>query len=118
MKPLTGEWVEKAEGDFATASREIRVRKAPNFDAVCFHAQQCAEKTSRRFSRRRIFHLKTERETWPVSWLPASFPRGDSRSVNDHSALNAIKGSTFVARQAGTTQAAKATSSRTSETTM
>jgi HEPN domain-containing protein len=44
MKPLTGEWVEKAEGDFATASREIRVRKAPNFDAVCFHAQQCAEK--------------------------------------------------------------------------
>jgi HEPN domain-containing protein len=44
MKPLTGEWVENAEGDFATASREIRVRTAPNFDAVCFHAQQCAEK--------------------------------------------------------------------------
>jgi HEPN domain-containing protein len=44
MKPLTSEWVEKAEGDFATASREIRIRKAPNFDAVCFHAQQCAEK--------------------------------------------------------------------------
>lgn len=44
MKPLTSEWVDKAEGDFATASREIRVRKAPNFDAVCFHAQQCAEK--------------------------------------------------------------------------
>jgi HEPN domain-containing protein len=44
MKPLTSEWVEKAEGDFATASREIRARKSPNFDAVCFHAQQCAEK--------------------------------------------------------------------------
>jgi HEPN domain-containing protein len=44
MKPLTSEWVEKAEGDFATAKREIRVRKTPNFDAVCFHAQQCAEK--------------------------------------------------------------------------
>jgi len=44
MKPLTSEWVEKAEGDLATAKREIRVRKAPNFDAVCFHAQQCAEK--------------------------------------------------------------------------
>ena len=44
MKPLTSEWVEKAEGDFATASREIRVRKSPNYDAVCFHAQQCAEK--------------------------------------------------------------------------
>ncbi len=44
MKPLTREWVEKAEGDFATAAREIRVRKSPNYDAVCFHAQQCAEK--------------------------------------------------------------------------
>ncbi len=44
MKPLTGKWVEKAEGDFATAAREIRVRKSPNYDAVCFHAQQCAEK--------------------------------------------------------------------------
>lgn len=44
MKPLTREWVEKAEGDFATASRELRARKAPNYDAACFHAQQCAEK--------------------------------------------------------------------------
>ncbi len=44
MNPLTREWVEKAEGDFATAGREMRARKAPNYDAVCFHAQQCAEK--------------------------------------------------------------------------
>jgi HEPN domain-containing protein len=34
----------KAEGDVATANRKIRVRKSPNFDAVCFHAQQCVEK--------------------------------------------------------------------------
>ncbi len=44
MNPLTFEWIEKAEGDFATAQREVRVRKMPNYDAVCFHAQQCAEK--------------------------------------------------------------------------
>jgi HEPN domain-containing protein len=44
MTPLTQEWVDKAEGDFATASREIRARRAPNYDAVCFHAQQCVEK--------------------------------------------------------------------------
>src|SRR6266849_3238744 len=44
MKPLTREWVEKAEGDFATAGRELRARKAPNYDAVCFHTQQCIEK--------------------------------------------------------------------------
>jgi HEPN domain-containing protein len=44
MNPLTLEWVDKAEGDFATASREMRVRKLPNYDAVCFHAQQTAEK--------------------------------------------------------------------------
>ena len=24
--------------------RESRVRKSPNYDAICFHAQQCAEK--------------------------------------------------------------------------
>lgn len=44
MHALTREWIDKAEGDFHTASREMRARKAPNYDAVCFHAQQCAEK--------------------------------------------------------------------------
>ena len=44
MKPLTAEWVAKAEGDLTTAQRELRARKAPNYDAACLHAQQCAEK--------------------------------------------------------------------------
>jgi len=44
MKPLTAEWVAKAEGDFATMERESRARKNPNYDAICFHAEQCAEK--------------------------------------------------------------------------
>ena len=44
MKPIAAEWVGKAEGDFATVERETRARKAPNYDGVCFHAQQCAEK--------------------------------------------------------------------------
>mgnify|MGYP001122928638 FL=1 len=44
MKPLTHEWIAKAEGDFAIVERENRVRKNPSHDGVCFHAQQCAEK--------------------------------------------------------------------------
>lgn len=44
MKPMTAEWASKAEGDFATMEREARARKNPNYDAICFHAQQCAEK--------------------------------------------------------------------------
>jgi HEPN domain-containing protein len=44
MNSATVEWVTKAEGDFTTAGRELRARKYPNYDAVCFHAQQCAEK--------------------------------------------------------------------------
>lgn len=44
MKPLTREWVEKAENDWSSLNREIRVRKNPNYDAVCFFAQQCVEK--------------------------------------------------------------------------
>lgn len=44
MNPLTTEWIDKAEGDYATAERELRVTTSPNYDAVCFHAQQCIEK--------------------------------------------------------------------------
>jgi len=44
MKAETMEWVQKAEGDMKTAQREFAVREEPNHDAVCFHAQQCAEK--------------------------------------------------------------------------
>jgi HEPN domain-containing protein len=44
MNDLVAEWVQKAQGDFNVARREIRVRRAPNYDACCFHAQQSAEK--------------------------------------------------------------------------
>lgn len=44
MKPGTREWVEKAEADFASALREFRARRQPNYDDACFHAQQCIEK--------------------------------------------------------------------------
>ena len=44
MKPITAEWISKAEGDCATMERESSAEKDPNYDAVCFHAQQCAEK--------------------------------------------------------------------------
>lgn len=44
MMSATRDWVAKAEGDFVTMEREYRARKAPNYDGLCFHAQQCAEK--------------------------------------------------------------------------
>lgn len=44
MKPLTAEWVAKAEADFATMERECRATENLNYDGICFHAQQCAEK--------------------------------------------------------------------------
>ncbi|MFY9619003.1 MAG: HEPN domain-containing protein [Pyrinomonadaceae bacterium] len=49
MKPITNEWVVKAEADFAPARRELAVTENPNYDAVCFHAQQCAEKYLKAF---------------------------------------------------------------------
>ena len=44
MNPVTLEWITKAEGDWTSAQRELRARKNPNYDACCFHAEQCAEK--------------------------------------------------------------------------
>jgi HEPN domain-containing protein len=44
MKPITQEWVRKAEADFITAERELAATTNPNYDAVCFHSQQCVEK--------------------------------------------------------------------------
>lgn len=44
MNDTVKEWISKAEADYATASRELRAAESSNFDAVCFHAQQCIEK--------------------------------------------------------------------------
>jgi len=44
MKQTAIEWVDKAEGDFHTMLRESQADEFPNYDGICFHAQQCAEK--------------------------------------------------------------------------
>jgi len=44
MKPLTKEWIDKAEGDWVVAGLISRARRSTNYDATCFHAQQSAEK--------------------------------------------------------------------------
>jgi HEPN domain-containing protein len=44
MKPLTAEWIEKAEEDWVSLLRSYRARKDPSYNVACFHAQQCAEK--------------------------------------------------------------------------
>ena len=49
MNALVAEWVAKAEGDLNTAQREVRVRRKPNYDGVCYHSQQCAEKLLKAF---------------------------------------------------------------------
>jgi HEPN domain-containing protein len=44
MNATAEEWLRKADGDYATACRELKAPDGPNLDAVCFHAQQCVEK--------------------------------------------------------------------------
>jgi HEPN domain-containing protein len=44
MNGTVKEWLHKAEKDYATAKRELAALEEPNYDAVCFHAQQCIEK--------------------------------------------------------------------------
>ena len=43
MSPLTLEWVEKAENDYA-AVQQLLQASDPLHDIICFHAQQCIEK--------------------------------------------------------------------------
>jgi len=40
----TQEWVTKAENDWRSLNREMSLAEDNNYDDVCFHAQQCAEK--------------------------------------------------------------------------
>ncbi len=48
MKQRTKEWIDKAEGDWKIAQRELEAAD-PVWDGVCFHAQQCAEKYLKAF---------------------------------------------------------------------
>lgn len=42
MKPITAEWLAKADGDLTTARRELRSCIGPNYDNACFHALAAA----------------------------------------------------------------------------
>ena len=44
MKPMTAEWVGKAEGDYLVATQIMRRRKHLVLGAACFHCQQTVEK--------------------------------------------------------------------------
>jgi len=44
MNKTALEWQHKANNDLLTAEREIVVLINPNYDAVCYHSQQAAEK--------------------------------------------------------------------------
>jgi HEPN domain-containing protein len=44
MKHLTAEWIEKAEEDFFSARHLAGAEYRTPYNAICFHAQQVAEK--------------------------------------------------------------------------
>jgi len=48
MKPETIEWIDKAEGDWTVARREIQTPN-PVWNVITFLAQQCAEKYLKAF---------------------------------------------------------------------
>lgn len=44
MNGSVKDWISKAEGDFDVAQLVLHSKLRPNYDAVCFHCQQCVEK--------------------------------------------------------------------------
>lgn len=67
------EWARKAEGDLRAAAYLLEPRPAQPTDAVCFHAQQCAEKYLKALLvlRASIFRRRTTLR----NSLPSSRPR-------------------------------------------
>lgn len=73
MQPMTQEWLDKAEGD-ANVVIALWQMAPPVYDAICFHAQQCAEKYCKAWLVER--HVDFPRTTWkPWKALPALLPR-------------------------------------------
>lgn len=48
MKPETAEWIQRADGDWRVALREMKAAR-PVYHVVCFLAQQSAEKHLKAF---------------------------------------------------------------------
>ena len=44
MLAITEEWIEKAEEDWNVAQFTLAATHLHAYNAICFHAQQCAEK--------------------------------------------------------------------------
>ena len=74
MNEIVAEWAEKAESDYRVAEHEVRVRRAPSYDMVCFHKQQCAENHLKALlSQRQIpFRPIHDLEILPGLAIPAS----------------------------------------------
>ena len=64
MNATVKEWVTKAEGDYATAGRELHATESPNYDAVCFHAEQAVEKLMKAM----LIHLSVTPPRTHVLW--------------------------------------------------
>ncbi len=75
MKPETTEWIDKAEGDWAVAQREMRTAN-PVWNVVSFLAQQCAEKYLKAFWR----NTTSFSEGFMTSWFCLTQPEDYSQS--------------------------------------
>lgn len=90
MKPITAEWIEKAEADLATARRELAAIDHPNYDAVCFHAQQCAEKYLKAYLQEADLPFRRTHDLSQLLALTLSIERTWTSMTADLNALSAF----------------------------
>ncbi len=92
MKPETQDWVAKAEGDWQDANF-LRQAPTPNWDNICFHAQQCAEKYLKAFLEEQSIsfpktHKLTELLDLSGGQLPEIDPlRADIGKLSDYAVI-------------------------------
>lgn len=74
MKPETTEWIDKAEGDWSVAQREMRTAN-PVWNVVSFLAQQCAEKYLKAFLEEHNIAFGKFMTSWFCLTQPADYSR-------------------------------------------
>lgn len=105
MRALTGEWISKAENDFAAADLTLHSGEPPILDVACFHCQQCAEKYLKAFLQEHDIEFPRQHPLIPLLELCMTIDKSFGDLLGD---LDGLESFAVAIRYPGITVSAKA----------